>query len=1078
MIGAFGNPLISDSPVSDSIYQSQADQYGNSFSAPINSANLNPGWGINPALLTPSYQAGYRPQYSGPQPTNQYGRRSVAQAAWALSPMSDDLRWGNPVQHSRQPLEDITGRPADAAMWGMQRIAMPIAAFGLGNAATKALGLGWKAGSRIGASFGGGLAEGFGAMAPVNASTGAAMGLRDVWGAARAGYATGGFEGAAAAFEGISAGGAANLAFRGIAGSALGLASATVMGFGIGTALTKVAEKGIFEPYVNTRRLSRDLRDTHAGITFGDARGNVVSGRGLGMQESYRMASEINRQGALDMTYSTGEYAQGASMIMRSGLTDNIGAKGISGRIKEVMEQVKMIQAIASMPELKEAIAEISKLNNMGASVTGGLNSNAMTTYSKLGMFASVAGTSVQRMMDTVGAQGQYLYQANGMTPYMGQLAMAGVYSTLASGQRMGVMSQAQIAKMGGIEGGAQGSLTGQINAMQTTFSKMALFNQAHGGQGFGKGGNAVNVISDFNRRMVQDPLGTYGAMELFSSELAGQELTSKGSKAVQEQLSALIAGQPGVLDSRGKLSYEKAVPYLQQMGFSMDQIKDYYNQLSSEQDNGAFGQRMKAVGAQTSEQYRQYLSTNKLYAGVLGTTIYNVNKGWRAGMAAGSDMVGSGLDKLGLGGDTLHKFADRMVYGSEISHVDRTSIDEMMGGKLSTTATNVDLFNLSSLSKEVGAEGWEHFNMKKPGQIRDAKVMNEINELAKNKDAFGHDEAVELLQNKDPASKLSNLEKVLGFTSYKRDYLGNESRQIGNMKSLSDAIDSVGRTATDISKKPKIDHAEAWESTKIMFGRDVDSKFYDEDDKSENYYQKLTKMSGRVTNKEDAEENERLAGYASNIFLKYKSVGEFSAARAKGEDEDIKRYDAAIGDNKGNLKGRMRDEDIYDKILNAAIYTKKLGGSEFSMEMSGSLLDKEGNELTGKARYEKALSLTGSRFKNAMANANDVSRDEVRGAVAIDKNAAETSSVLTEQHREGILDVSGYQQQMMQVESNKLLSKIEENTKKMADQATNRAPSDGGTTQSDPETPNLFSMAGWRKLTGQQRITTPAGNK
>jgi len=1074
MFGAFGNPYLSNNPVTDgnTIFQSQADQYGNSFASPMNSANMNSGWGIDPSLLTPSFQAGYRPQYSGPQPTNLYGRRTTAQAAWALSPFSTDLRWGNPVSHNRQPIEDITGRPADATMWGIQRIGMPILSYGLGNMTSKALGLGWKSGSRIGANFVGGLAEGFGAARPINAATGAAMGVRDVWGAARAGYLANGFEGAASAFEGISAGGAANLAFRGIGGTVVGAAASAASGLILGQALMYGAEKSIFEPYVNMRKTSRDLRDNFAGVTFADARGNAVSGRGLGMEESYRMASEITRQGVSDMTFSTGEYARGASLIMRSGLTDNVSKGQIPKRIKDVMEQVKMIQAIGNMPELKDAIAEIAKLNDMGVGVGSGAITNASGVYGKLGMFASMAGASVQRIMNTVGAQGQYLYQANGMTPYMGQLAAAGVYSSFAAGQRMGVLSQATIAKMGGIEGGTQGSLTGQINAMQTTFSKMALLNQAHGGQGFAKGGNTVNVVSDFNRRMVNDPLGTMGEMELFSSELAGQELTKKGSRAVQEQLRSIVANQPGILDPvTHKLSYSKAVPYLEQMGFSIDQIKDYYNQLAVEQDRGAYAQGMKSVDAQSREQYRQYITNNKLYDGAFGSAIYNFSKGGRAVMAEGSDLVHSGLSKVGVAGDSISRFTDRLVYGSDISRVDKTTISEMMGGAPKKVTDNVDLFDINADKIRGHAPG---FGLFLPGAAKDVyrnqQVMAEINDLASDKNAAGNEEAVRYLQDKNSSTKLTNLQKVLEFTSLRKDYLGNDNEQLHNLGSLSDMANAIGRKTTDVTKVNKDKSFRA----KQFSGEEYGAKVASLKTSNSSYYDKLTKMSGRVTNDSDREENETLAGIASDLALKYSDVGEFSKARAEGTDEDLKKYDSLIS---AGLKGKTSDTDLYSRIRDAAAYSKQFGGTEFNLIMKGSLLGDDDKELTGEARLRKAMELSGGRFKNGMANALSLSRDEVINGTAIDKQAADMKLDLEGKFHGNLLDINGFKESIQQIEANGILKKIEENTKKMADKVSDQKPTDGGTSNQSPAA--VGPLDGIYKYFGVgQKTTQTAGGR
>ena len=143
------------------IYSSQADVYGNSFANPMNPANMNPGFQMDPNLLTPSYTAGYRPRYNGPQPYNQYGRVGFfAGLNTMFNPTAYEPRWGNPIDNTTQTVEGVSSRPFDSVIWAGQRVVAPMVGFGL--AFQYAAKPGAALGRAVGRSFGAGVAAGMG----------------------------------------------------------------------------------------------------------------------------------------------------------------------------------------------------------------------------------------------------------------------------------------------------------------------------------------------------------------------------------------------------------------------------------------------------------------------------------------------------------------------------------------------------------------------------------------------------------------------------------------------------------------------------------------------------------------------------------------------------------------------------------------------------------------------------------------------------------------------------------------------------------------------------------------------------
>jgi hypothetical protein len=968
----FGNPNISATPVTD-IFSSQANLYGNSFANPMNSANMNSGWGIDPNLLTPSYQANYRPQYGGGQGYGNYGHTGFFGGLGRLSPLSTDVMWGNPMLQQQQAIEDVSSRPSDAGMWGFQHIAAPVAAFAAGRAVSRTLGLGWGMGRRFGSGLGGGLASGFGAS-----------GSADAWSGIKGAYSSGGIGEAASAFRGLGMGGTMNMAARGLGGTIFGAASALGTPIAIGQGIMYGAEKFITDPYINTRQTSRSLRSNFAGVSFGDAQGNAVSGRGLGMRESYEMAQSVTGQGIQDMAFSTSQYSQGADMIGRSGLMDNVGAGGITKRIKDSMAQVKLIMSIANMPEMKDAIEQLAKLQMAGASVSGGLSSTAASTMSRLGGFASMAGTSVQHLMNTVGAQGQYLYQANGMTPYLGQLAAASAYSAMAAGNRMGLISPAMMARMGGAEGATQASLTGQINASQTMFNKMANYNTYTNGKG-GYGSDMLGIVQQFGQNMASDPLGTYGGMMLNSRQAAGKQMEARGSLAVQDQLMSIAKNIPGALDRNGNISAEKAAPFLMQMGMGMDDIQAYYAQRISETDEGSYNQRMRGLDSQLAEQNRQYISQSGTYGGVIGSAIYNTRKfGRNVTQGISRAIVNPITSAIGGTGDNIQRVTDSLWYGSTTGGNSNEDIGELLGGPAkAANNTNVSLFGgLRRGQNSSTARGYQG-------------VADSVNELAKN----GHADAVNYLKAKDPDEKRALMSKLLNS-----GVLGNNAKDDYSGFDGGEGLDEFLGKATRLPGADLSKTASADDGYNALF-MSSDKVSPAPVDKSTAFTSELEKISGRTTGTKA--EQLQSAGRAARVAMKNYTVGD-AAEKAK-TDPDLIQYMKDIGETDPvkaikAARGAAVNSDGFG-----------LGG------LAETSLDLNRGDYGSEDEFLKAVAtVNGGVHKNARSNAHDTTTQESVDDLRAGQVDASQRASAYQAYKSGRIDFSTYKQTTNALDSGK----------------------------------------------------------
>lgn len=723
------------------VYASQADVYGNSFANPMNPANMNPGFGMDPNLLTPSYTAGYRPQYAGPQPFNQYGRVGFFAGLNSIAnPMAPDYMFGNPIDNQRQSVEGVASRPFDSVVWAGQRVVAPMAAFGL------AFRMFQKPGMAIGNALGRGFANG------MHAGMG---GYMPNW--VRAGMA--------GALGGGRIGG---MAIPGV----MGLAGSVLLPMAVGQAAMSFAQDSLFNPYINTRRAARDLRDNFAGITFNDATGNAVTGQGLGYRESTSIAQNITRQGINDMTFSSGQYTNIADYSARAGLLDDVNSKQIANRVKDVAAQVKLVMAIAGDPDVKRAIEELAKLRNAGASVSGGAHSQAAQALTQIGYSAAVAGRSVQNVMSTVGAQGQYLYQANGMTPYLGQMAAANILGSFEVARRNGLLSTAQIARMGGTEGATQASLTAQINGSQTLLNKMAMYNQyLNGSSGSainGPGMNVSSVISRFGADFSKDPMRAYGQMKMYSRMLGGKQLDTMGSRALENQVYSILNNTGAVRNKDGSYDAADMVPVLtDMMGMSEDEAMAFIAQRSSETDPATYAQGIKARGAQAQKQLREYVSQNYLYGGGIGSFARGIRKGYQNTVGAVSRVVDGLTDAQGIFGDYVQGGFDSFVYGSTLgagSAGDAAIDAATLGTAGSARPTKVSqingedprsYFKWGRLSKDFLRAG-QQFTQRGVMNVADTrKAIGRINQLAKS----GHPEALAFIN----ASTKEDKEKALG---------------------------------------------------------------------------------------------------------------------------------------------------------------------------------------------------------------------------------------------------------------------------------------------------------------------------
>ena len=596
-----------------SIFDTTAPTDLNSFSNPMNSMNMNSGgWGMNPSYLTPSYTASYRPGYGGGNGAGNGSRQPglLNSASFFVNPF-DSRTSGPNAPNSYQPyLESIHGRPMDAVMWANQRVIVPTlaTAIAFSHLGTTA---GAAAGEYLGSKFARGIVSGANAFIPEGFKITPMLSETLRTGASKLGRFGGGlFLPGLAAWAG-----------------------------------TEAFNAGVVDPYIAFRKTGQSLRDNFANTMIAPhGGGNALTGMGLSFGTSNRIAGNITRQGIQDNVFSTREYGQVADYASRAGLLDDASIGQISGRVKQIANQVKMIMRVSNDPDVKNAIESLAKLKLGGA--TG---ASASSAFQNIGISSAIAGISTQRMMSTVGAQGGYLFGANGMVPYVGQMTAASNLAHFQTANRMGLISNSMMASMGGIEGATQAMTTAMVNGAQTPYNMMSNYNKYLGS---GSRGGIMNNLAAFGASMAGNPIGVWGDMMLNKGMMSSAQLKERGPLALQDQIMD-IARNMG-LARNGRVSAGTAFAIANSMGIGEDNARAYVNMMGAAQLPGFKASQMAAVNASERTQSMRLLDQENIY-GPMTPKIQALKKAGR-GIMEGALYVS--MAPVNLLGDVVDNFS------------------------------------------------------------------------------------------------------------------------------------------------------------------------------------------------------------------------------------------------------------------------------------------------------------------------------------------------------------------------------------------------------------------------------------
>lgn len=700
------------------LFQTTANVGFNSFQNPMNPFNMNPGaWGIDPTYLTPNYAAPYRPQYQGPMGAPPNPNVGFWRSGWDLvSPFgsggSSFLAYGNSINQEDPYYSALGYRPADSAAWGAQRVVLPALAFWAGMKASEMkVRSNSAAYSSVMNSFrlATGMAPGMAAAKSAQMGLGARMGSSIGQGLAR-GFAGG----LTAAGVGVSSGAAAGFAGgASLIGAAAGSLAVPLLA---GEAILRTADTAFFDPWAATRLGERHLRENFQNVMGGNGLyGNSLNGFGMSRKFASSMSSRLTQDSIRDMTFDTFDMSQLTDFAARSGMLDDTQITQIESRMKTIARQIKVVMKVANEPDFKAAMEMLAEMKVAGAN-----QSIAGRVLSQVGGSSAIAGVSAQRMMNTVGAQGQFLYQSNGLTPYLGQTHAASTFAAFSSAYRMGLISDSTMAKFGGREGITQLALSGQLNAAHTPYNQIMMMNQyLHGGSA----GGVVGNLAKFGQRAAMDPLAAAGALELYGSEMMSRQLMEKGPGAILDQLRDISQVIPGMQSSGGKLDVEKAFLLMtRQMGLPEMEAKAVLKELYAYSKGG--GQAESALYGNMQASVMKGLEQHGLGFGAANRITRPIRTGWKRFKAGGASIAGSIQEFFGGVGDSFESSFNSVKFGSLTASGSVDSYEEFIGGS-----------DFDSAAYKLGTRGYSSKTPRggrySPTVQDSPRLVEEINRLA-----------------------------------------------------------------------------------------------------------------------------------------------------------------------------------------------------------------------------------------------------------------------------------------------------------------------------------------------------------
>lgn len=661
------------------------------FSPYNNNYFQQPGWHIGSQYVTPSYTANMRPSYGGPTGNsnpwqNPPGYGTSVWAGLGAAPVpgagfGTESPWHeNAMGMDQYHSHNLPSTISDASVSFGQQWIMPGLAYLAANRLMN------RPGALMGGSAGAAWRSWTGRSAPrlnIGGTAGSWIG-RGVGGAV--GRVVGGAMGALTGFGSAAGGAALGSGVMGAAGAAIGTFAAPLA---VAYVASQALNKAFFDPYVNIRRGAEATMSNFYGRYVGGEGGNVNGGLGVSATMAYNTSMGVQNAGWNDFGLSQKDYTAMMDYGMQSGLYNDIpiNSRSIVDKTKKIAGDVKKIMQVFGEKDMQEAIGILTKFSQMGAAA-GSYETSAALASLKMG--SAITGKSAGEIFNTVGAQGQYLYQSMGMSGIAGVLNATNLYSGMAQANKMGLVSTRMLSLMGGIDGATQAAMQGRVGLQGTDYNKMVLFNQFVGGKSYGSISENLNA---FSRNLGGNPVDAMGKMILHGADMQNaQAMGAAGSEMNQ------VVGLARSVFAGQKLDANKLAVAAKSFGLDDTQIKALLIDMKRRQSGGDWGLQ-KAVNMDNVTQqmdsegwgwYSQYMAPLRRVGYKAMQAFEKPAAGLAGGIAWASDATNS-------------KWTD-FKYGSiDQSGAGMLNLDaDLLTGKKGPT--KVDVFDTAGQSDEISS--------------------------------------------------------------------------------------------------------------------------------------------------------------------------------------------------------------------------------------------------------------------------------------------------------------------------------------------------------------------------------------
>lgn len=633
---------------------------------------------------TPGYGEGYRPLYgeSAYDPYNPwYQGKGAGHYIWnasnAIAPglgMGSDLPYyQNASMHTQYAGGVIINPLPDAAMNFAQQYALPFGAYYAGYKIHQA------AKFKARGAIGGVMTGVTGHQAP-RVHLGTAIGERLGMGAGRAIGAPIGF-----ASQRILGIGSAGSVARGVglAGSLVGgaigaAATPALIGMGISSALNAA----IFQPYVDTRRISQAIQTNLSNriITGSNAAPNNMLG--MSATAATSIASGISNSAWEDFGFSNAQYSSLVDYGMQGGLYSDLGSGSMSTRnmverTKKLALDVKKVMEVFGEKDMREAVGLLSQFAKQGG-ITGSYETTSALGSLRLGTL--MTGKSAREIYDVVGAAGSMAAQSGGMSGIAGIMTATSTYAGMANAQRMGLVSGRMLSLLGGLEGATGLATNAKVALGMGDYNKMALYSQFYGG---GTSSNIMDNITRFANLIGKDPLTAYGNMALHGQEMRDAQLRANPLSTYLPMMQMLQTMYPG----KSSFTEGQLAGVMKGRGMDDASIKAALLEIA----NAKRGYGRDVLIKSQADAYRQHLEGGGWsYFGALGRearyaaysagqVLGHIGEFPKEVMSRAEDWVSASIARLRFGAlNTRSTFLD--AYGGDGKAYDIYDLDSMRG--------------------------------------------------------------------------------------------------------------------------------------------------------------------------------------------------------------------------------------------------------------------------------------------------------------------------------------------------------------------------------------------------------------